>query len=94
MNAIKNILAAIGVVAIFVLIINTAQAGAGLIVDAFDRQQAGEAAIIAEHKAYIAGNDIGARELPSGTDAEYEASEQYKVAQHANRVLASARGKE
>lgn len=52
----KNMLAAIGVMALLVLAINTASAGSSKIKEAFDREQAAHDALIQEHKAFIAGN--------------------------------------
>ena len=56
MELAKNMLAAIGVMALLVLVINTASAGSNKIKEAFDREQAAHDALIREHKAFIAGN--------------------------------------
>ena len=55
-EAIRNMLAAVGVVALFVLILNSATADSGKIKAAFDREQAAHDALIQEHKAFISGN--------------------------------------
>lgn len=55
-EAVRNLLAAVGVVALFVLILNSATADSGKIKAAFDREQAAHDALIQEHKAFIAGN--------------------------------------
>ncbi|WP_352338221.1 hypothetical protein [Psychrobacter sp. 16-MNA-CIBAN-0192] len=52
----KRMLAAVGIVALAVLILNSASAGSGMIKEAFDREQAAHDALIQEHKAFISGN--------------------------------------
>lgn len=96
MNLIRNMLAAIGVMALLVVVINTATAGVQQINDAFNRQQAGQDAMIAEHKAYLASDDDNYVTDPmNGFDAEvYEASEQAKTARHANLFISNAYGRE
>ena len=56
MNFAKSMLAAVGIVALAVLILNSASAGSGKIKEAFDREQAAHDALIREHKAFISGN--------------------------------------
>lgn len=56
MNFAKSMLAAVGIVALAVLILNSASAGSVKIKEAFDREQAAHDALIREHKAFIAGN--------------------------------------
>jgi hypothetical protein len=91
----KNMLAAIGVMALLVLVINTASAGAVAIVNAYDRSQAGQTALIAEHKAYLASDDDYVTDPMNGFDDEvYEASEKAKVAKHANLFISTAYGRE
>ena len=91
----KNMLAAIGVMALLVLVINTASAGAVAIVNAYDRSQAGQSAIIENHKAYLASDDDYITDPNNGFDEEvYEASEQAKVAKHANLFIFNAYGRE
>lgn len=92
MNLIRNMLAAIGVMALLVVVINTATAGVQQINDAFNRQQAGQDAMIAEHKAYLASDDDNYVTDPmNGFDTEvYEASEQAKTARHANLFISNA----
>ena len=97
MNLIKTILAAIGVMAIAVLIINTASAGASKVMDAYDRQQASEKAMIDEHKLYLASDDddFYVTDPMNGFDEEvYEASKQAQTAKHANLFIAKAYGRE
>ena len=95
----KNILAAIGLMAILVIAINTASAGAGAIVAAFDRSQAGHDALIAEHKASLPSDDGNYVTDPmNGFDDEaeeaYEASTEAKTASYANGFIAKAYGRE
>ena len=96
MNLVKNMLAAVGVMAVLVLVINTATAEAGKIIKAFDRSQAGQAAIITNHKAYLAsdGEDNYVTNPINGFDDEavdtYESSEQAKTARHANLFISNA----
>ena len=52
MNSIKDCLANIGVVTLLVMGMTAATAGMQQINDAFNRQQAGQDAMIAEHKAF------------------------------------------
>lgn len=97
MKLITRMLAAVGVVALAVLIINTASAGASKVIDAYDRQQASEKAMIDEHKLYLASgdDDFYVTDPMNGFDQEvYEASEQYKTAKHANLFIAKAYGRE
>lgn len=97
MKLITRMLAAVGVVALAVLIINTASAGASKVIDAYDRQQASEKAMIDEHKLYLASgdDDFYVTDPMNGFDEEvYEASEQYKTARHANAFIAKAYGRE
>ena len=93
----KNMLAGIGVIALLVITINTAaKAGMEQINDAFDRQEAGQTAMIANHKAYLAQDDDNYVTDPmNGFDDEvYEASEQAGTARHANQLIANAYGRE
>lgn len=56
MNLLKNMLAAVGVMALLVLVINTATAEAGKIIKAFEREEAAQEAFIRDHKAFISGD--------------------------------------
>ncbi|MBO1529623.1 hypothetical protein J3492_00145 [Psychrobacter sp. F1192] len=97
MKLITRMLAAVGVVALAVLIINTASAGASKVIDAYDRQQASEKAMIDEHKLYLASRDDDfyvTDPIDSFDQEAYEASEQYKTARHANQFIAKAYGRE
>ncbi len=96
MNSIKDFLASIGVIALLVLGMTAAAAGVQYINQAFERQEAGQDALIAEHKAYLAQDDDNYVTDPmNGFDAEvYEASEQAKTAKHANSVIAKAYGRQ
>lgn len=96
MNSIKDFLASIGVITLLAIGANAAIAGKQQINDAFNRQQAGQDAMIAEHKAYLAQDDDSYVTDPmNGFDAEvYEASEQAKAARHANLFISNAYGRE
>ena len=96
MKLAKNMLAAIGLMALLVIALNTVSAVAGVIGDAFDRSQAGHDALIAEHKAYLAQDDDNYVTDPmNGFDEEvYEASEQAGTAKHANLFISTAYGRE
>ena len=91
-----NMLAGFGFMSLVVIALNTANAGAGKIVDAFDRADAGQSAMVEEHKAYLASDDEDYVTDPmNGFDDEiYEASEKAKVAKHANLFIANAYGRE
>ena len=95
----KNMLAAIGFMALLIIALNTVSAGAGVISDAFDRQQSAHDAMIAEHKAYLASDDDNYVTDPmDGFDDEvvgtYEASAEAKTASYANGFIAKAYGRE
>lgn len=96
MNSIKNFLASIGVITLLAIGANAAIAGKQQINDAFNRSQAGQDAMIAEHKAYLASDDDNYVTDPmNGFDAEvYEASEQAKAARHANLFISNAYGRD
>ena len=96
MNSIKDFLASIGIIALLVIGMTAATAGVQHINDAFSRSEAGQDAMIAEHKAYLAQDDDNYVTDPmNGFDDEvYEASEQAKTASHANRLIANAYGRE
>ena len=92
MNSIKDFLASIGILALLILGMTAATAGVQHINDAFNRSQAGQDALIAEHKAYLAQDDDNYVTDPmNGFDEEaYEASEQAKAASHANLFISNA----
>ena len=95
----KNILAAIGLMALLVVALNTVSAVAGVLGDAFDRSQAGHDAMIAEHKASLPRDDDNYVTDPmNGFDDEvedvYEASTEAKTASYANGFIAKAYGRE
>lgn len=96
MNSIKDFLASIGILTLLVLGMTAATAGVQQINDAFNRSEAGQDALIAEHKAYLAQDDDNYVNDPmNGFDAEvYEASEQASTAKHANLFIAEAYGRE
>lgn len=96
MNSIKDFLASIGILTLLVLGMTAATAGVQHINDAFNRSEAGQDAMIAEHKAYLAQDDDNYVTDPmNGFDDEvYEASEQAKAAKHANIFIAEAYGRE
>lgn len=99
MKLAKNMLAAIGLMALLVIALNTVSAVAGVIGDAFDRSQAGHDALIAEHKASLPRDDGNYVTDPmSGFDDEveeaYEASTEAKTASYANGFIAKAYGRE
>lgn len=99
MKLAKNMLAAIGLMALLVIALNTVSAVAGVIGDAFDRSQAGHDALIAEHKASLPNEDGNYVTDPmNGFDDEvedvYEASTEAKTASHANLFIAKAYGRE
>lgn len=96
MNSIKDFLTSIGVIALLVLGITAATAGVQYINQAFERQEAGQDAMIAEHKAYLTQDDDNYVTDPmNGFDAEvYEASEQAKTARHANLFISNAYGRD
>lgn len=99
MNSIKDFLASIGVIALLVLGMTAATAGVQYINQAFERQEAGQDAMIAEHKAYLASDDENYVTDPmNGFDDEvedvYEASTEAKTASHANLFIAKAYGRE
>ena len=99
MKLAKNMLAAIGLMALLVIALNTVSAVAGVIGDAFDRQQSAHDAMIAEHKASLPNEDGNYVTDPmNGFDDEvidtYEASEQAKAARHANLFISNAYGRE
>lgn len=95
MKLAKNMLAAIGLMALLVIALNTVSAVAGVIGDAFDRQQSAHDAMIAEHKASLPNEDGNYVTDPmNGFDDEvidtYEASEQAATARHANLFISTA----
>lgn len=95
MKLAKNMLAAIGLMALLVIALNTVSAVAGVIGDAFDRQQSAHDAMIAEHKASLPNDDGNYVTDPmNGFDDEvvdtYEASEQAATARHANLFISNA----
>ena len=99
MNSIKDFLASIGVTALLALAMTAATAGVQQINDAFSRSQAGQDAMIAEHKAYLAQDDDNYVTDPmNGFDDEvidiYETSDEAKTARHANLFIAEAYGRE
>jgi len=96
MNSIKDCLASIGILTLLVLGMTAATAGVQYINKAFERQEAGQDAMIAEHKAYLASDDDNYVTDPmNGFDEEvYEASEQAKAASHANLFISNAYGRE
>lgn len=96
MNSIKDFLASIGIITLLAIGATAATAGVQQIYDAFNRQQAGQDAMIAEHKAYLASDDDNYVTDPMNDfDAEvYEASEQAKAARHANLFISNAYGSE
>lgn len=99
MKLAKNMLAAIGLMALLVIALNTVSAVAGVIGDAFDRSQAGHDAMIAEHKASLPSDDDNYVTDPmNGFDDEveeaYEASTEAKTASYANGFIAKAYGRE
>ena len=96
MNSIKDFLASIGIVALLVIGMTAATAGVQYINDAFSRSEAGQDAMIAEHKAYLAQDDDNYVTDPmNGFDDEvYEASEQAGTAKHANLFISTAYGRE
>lgn len=96
MNSIKDFLASIGIVTLLAIGATAATAGVQQINDAFNRSQAGQDAMIAEHKAYLASDDDNYVTDPmNGFDAEvYEASEQAKTARHANLFISNAYGRD
>lgn len=96
MKLAKNMLAAIGLMALLVIALNTVSAVAGVIGDAFDRQQSAHDAKIAIHKLdNPASEDSNYVTDPmNGFDDEvidtYEASEQAATARHANLFISTA----
>ena len=96
MNSIKDFLASIGVITLLAIGATAATAGVQQINNALNRQQAGQDAMIAEHKAYLASDDDNYVTDPmNGFDAEvYEASEQAKAARHANLFISNAYGRD
>lgn len=96
MNSIKDFLASIGVITLLAIGATAATAGVQQINDAFNRSQAGQDAMIAEHKAYLASDDDNYVTDPmNGFDAEvYEASKQAKTARHANLFISNAYGRD
>lgn len=95
-NLFINMLAAFGFISLIVIAINTANAGVSAIADAFERQDAGQAAMIADHKAYLASDDDNYVTDPmNGYDEEIAAQEQAekdKQIAHANAFLAKVNG--
>jgi len=96
MNSTKDFLASIGVITLLAIGATAATAGVQYINQAFERQEAGQDAMIAEHKAYLASDDDNYVTDPmNGFDAEvYEASEQAKTARHANLFISNAYGRD
>ena len=99
MNSIKDFLASIGIITLLVLGMTAATAGVQQINDAFNRSQAGQDALIAEHKASLPNDDGNYVTNPmNGFDDEvidtYETSTEAKTASHANGFIAKAYGRE
>ncbi len=96
MNSIKDFLASIGVITLLVLGMTAATAGVQHINKAFDRQQAGHDALIAEHKTSLPNDDDNYVTDPmNGFDEEvYEASKQASEARNANLFISNAYGRE
>lgn len=99
MDIVKDLLASLGIIFLLMLGMTAASAGYEAIINAFDRSQAGQAALIAKHKAYLASDDDHYVTDPTnGFDDEavdtYEASEEYKTARHANLFIANAYGRD
>jgi hypothetical protein len=92
MNSIKDFLASIGILTLLVLGMTAATAGVQQINEAFNRSEAGQDAMIAEHKAYLAqDNDNYVTDPMNGFDEEvYEASKQASEARHANIFISNA----
>lgn len=99
MNSIKDFLASIGVIALLVIGMTAATAGVQQINQAFNRSQAGQDTMIANHKAYLASdNDNYVTDPMNGFDDEvvdvYKDSSEAKTASHANLFIAKAYGRE
>lgn len=99
MNSIKDFLASIGLIALLALGMTAATAGAQQINEAFNRSQAGQDAMIEDHKAYLASdNDNYVTDPMNGFDDEvvdvYETSSEAKTARDANLFIAKAYGRE
>ena len=97
MKLAKNMLAAIGLMALLVIALNTVSAVAGVIGDAFDRQQSAHDAKIAMHKLDnpISEDSNYVTDPMNGFDEEvYEASKQASEARHANLFISNAYGRE
>lgn len=96
-KSIINMLAAIGFMSLVVIALNTANAGAGAVSDAYERQQAAQRAKIELHKLdYPASDDdYYVTDPMNGFDEEIALLEQAKkdaVAAHANAFLAKVNG--
>lgn len=100
MKLAKNMLAAIGLMALLVIALNTVSAVAGVIGDAFDRQQSAHDAKIAIHKLDNPASEDGnyVTDPMNGFDDEvidtYETSTEAKTASYANGFIAKAYGRE
>lgn len=100
MNYLKDFLASIGVIALLVLGMTGATAGAGKIADAFERQDTAQVTMIELHKLdYPTSDDDNYVTDPmNGFDDEvvdvYETSTEAKTARHANLFISNAYGRE
>lgn len=96
-RAIINMLAAIGLMSLVVIALNTANAGASAVSDAYERQQSAERAKIELHKLnYPASDDNYVTDPLNGFDdevAQQEQAEKDAVAAHANAFLAKVNEK-
>lgn len=99
MNSIKDFLASIGLIALLALGMTAATAGVQQINEAFNRSQAGQDAMIEDHKAYLASDDDDyyVTDPMNGFDDEvvdiYETSSEAKTARDANLFIAKAYGR-
>jgi len=98
-RAIINMLAAIGFISLVVIALNTANAGASAVSDAYERQQSAERAKIELHKldypASAYDESYYVTDPMNGYDEEIALQEQAEkdaVAAHANAFLAKVNG--
>jgi len=100
MNSIKDFLASVGIITLLVLGMTAATAGVQQINEAFNRSQAGQSAMIEDHKAYLASDDEDyyVTDPMNSFDDEvvdvYETSSEAKTASYANIFIAKAYGRE